>query len=443
MIKINIDSEKLIEIKDRHLNYAIKFVLPNLKNKINSIDVKVNKDEKEYFQLLEKHFNTLICGELREIKIILGIECPVTNVEKELNSIVKLYDKAYADDLEQIFNYSNESKGSFYSPKFIDGKNVKINDLNGGLIGVNNLIEDTRYNMKKYYDQVRYIEDIISIINPNWQLTRKEVSGLKEFKRMVYSELYNLKGRKATTKGLRQTIREKFRHLFIDKWGAYELVSELGVRVCPYCNRQFISILNVKSGKTRPELDHFYPKSEYPFFALSLFNLIPSCHVCNSNFKGKKNTSGLGHTIKECLNPYDRGFENELVFKIEGVKDNLDYLIDNNLDFQIKLEKNQNINLDADIVNKAEENKCLFHLEELYNQNHKDYVQELIWKRRVYNEGYIQELIDDWRGLFENEDEIKRLIVGNYTEIDDYSKRVLAKFTKDIAIDLGILDLFC
>lgn len=29
------------------------------------------------------------------------------------------------------------------------------------------------------------------------------------------------------------------------------------------------------------KLDHFYPKSLYPFFALSLYNLIPVCGTCN------------------------------------------------------------------------------------------------------------------------------------------------------------------
>ncbi|TCL67476.1 hypothetical protein EV196_10232 [Mariniflexile fucanivorans] len=31
----------------------------------------------------------------------------------------------------------------------------------------------------------------------------------------------------------------------------------------------------------KPELDHYYPKSLYPYFGVSFYNLIPSCQSCN------------------------------------------------------------------------------------------------------------------------------------------------------------------
>lgn len=81
---------------------------------------------------------------------------------------------------------------------------------------------------------------------------------------------------------------------------SYQLAEKLDVRVCPYCNRQYTSTVIIKSDKDignrkerrfniiRPEFDHYFPQERYPMFALSLYNLIPSCHVCNSNIKGKK-----------------------------------------------------------------------------------------------------------------------------------------------------------
>ena len=59
------------------------------------------------------------------------------------------------------------------------------------------------------------------------------------------------------------------------------------VRTCPYCNRNFIQMVDTeeKAGerefKSFFELDHFLDKGTYPMFAVSLYNLIPVCPSCN------------------------------------------------------------------------------------------------------------------------------------------------------------------
>lgn len=47
-------------------------------------------------------------------------------------------------------------------------------------------------------------------------------------------------------------------------------------------------IANVDLKKTHNHftLDHFFPQSDYPFYSLCLYNLVPSCNACNSKFKG-------------------------------------------------------------------------------------------------------------------------------------------------------------
>jgi hypothetical protein len=69
------------------------------------------------------------------------------------------------------------------------------------------------------------------------------------------------------------------------KWKAYDLAHALGMNTCCYCNRQFTFTYESADGNTRPTFDHFLKKSTYPFFSLSLFNLIPSCKICNSDLK--------------------------------------------------------------------------------------------------------------------------------------------------------------
>lgn len=91
---------------------------------------------------------------------------------------------------------------------------------------------------------------------------------------------------------------------------AYWLQRQLGVRVCPYCNRMYTTTL-FGEDKIRPDFDHFYPKSKYPYLAVSLFNLIPSCSMCNKR-KGDKaevicqDKEGKNLSI---IYPYDESFD--------------------------------------------------------------------------------------------------------------------------------------
>lgn len=80
-------------------------------------------------------------------------------------------------------------------------------------------------------------------------------------------------------------------------FGAYSLVRHVNGRVCPYCNQNYILFFE-DNASCRGPLDHFLPKSIYPEFAVSLFNLIPSCSTCNSLKGGKDTRSFLIH------NPY-------------------------------------------------------------------------------------------------------------------------------------------
>lgn len=64
-------------------------------------------------------------------------------------------------------------------------------------------------------------------------------------------------------------------------------VKSLDLRVCPYCGRAYIySVDNLHrmngTHTVKPQIDHFFPKSKYPYLALSYQNLIPVCTTCNA-----------------------------------------------------------------------------------------------------------------------------------------------------------------
>ena len=211
---------------------------------------------------------------------------------------------------------------------------------------------------------------------------------------------------------------------------AYEMIKDLGLRACPYCNLNYIDsvikednrgINNAEYIKTsnkvvRPHLDHFYPKSKYPFFAVSFYNLIPSCYECNSGLKGDDIIA---------INPYIDDFDSMAVFNIRlnGKSENTKNLRDiNTFDiFLDPLKKTEDV----------EKYKETFELITRYSYK-KDIISELLAKidektKEKFNEfrytlclqGYDDKIID-------------LILYGNYTTSKDINKRPLSKLTKDI-----------
>lgn len=76
-------------------------------------------------------------------------------------------------------------------------------------------------------------------------------------------------------------------------WNAYALYSKCRYEICPYCNIGSIACNHTPKAERdksyRGDIDHFLPKSKYPYLALSLGNFIPACSDCNSIFKTTAN----------------------------------------------------------------------------------------------------------------------------------------------------------
>lgn len=93
----------------------------------------------------------------------------------------------------------------------------------------------------------------------------------------------------------------------VENWSAFSLVQELKLEVCPYCNKEYIPIVK-KNNKFRAEIDHFFPQKMFPYLSCSLFNLIPSCLICNHHKGDSYNVYNNGK-IKLIIHPYTEGFE--------------------------------------------------------------------------------------------------------------------------------------
>ncbi|GJJ04590.1 hypothetical protein RugamoR64_51280 [Duganella rhizosphaerae] len=81
-------------------------------------------------------------------------------------------------------------------------------------------------------------------------------------------------------------------------WNAYRLCEKMKWKVCPYCHIHGTEMAapDLLDDEYRPQLDHYYSQSRYPFLGLSLGNLIPCCAQCNgTGFKHNKNFYLIPH----------------------------------------------------------------------------------------------------------------------------------------------------
>ncbi|MCJ0846277.1 HNH endonuclease domain-containing protein [Bacillus cereus] len=196
------------------------------------------------------------------------------------------------------------------------------------------------------------------------------------------------------------------------------LLKNLNVRVCPYCNRQYTFTL-ANSG-IRPQFDHFFPKSLFSYLSVSLYNLIPSCSICNS----KKHAL---NTYKDDLYyPYEDEFGNDVIFQTIPINNDFLYWTGTSNNFDIKV-----ISKDEKQNNKVENLNKYMKIELLYKE-HKDYIRDIIRNAVIYNDSRIDELLDLFPDLFQSKDEVINSIFMSNIDKGRWDKRPLSKLTHDI-----------
>ncbi len=194
------------------------------------------------------------------------------------------------------------------------------------------------------------------------------------------------------------------------------------VHTCYFCNIEFISKFKKSDGEFKNgfTLDHYIDKGKYPYLALSLYNLIPSCYTCNSKVKGSDEINNLSPSSSK----FD--FDNKVKFRT--FMENRNLQIDETKDFDLQLKE--------DFSKEYKEYIDGFLLNERY-EYHKYKVIEMINKRKQYPDSRIKELAQ----LTEKtEEEVKQDLFGEYLFDDDnLHKRPLSKLTRDISKELGLL----
>lgn len=266
-------------------------------------------------------------------------------------------------------------------------------------------------------NKVEYLKNIRAI--NKWCLKNISVSGKKyslpDVIKADYSEIaeianvYNSRQIKMPKKYKKFIIDTLYKQMFPRK----EFVEELQVTVCPYCNRNFV---NSTYKRTMCDLDHFYDKETYPILAVSFHNLVPVCHACNH----AKASNAISYS------PHNTKFNTDDLLSFDFYIGGIDYWVDN-----------KQIGIEIDCSRELESNVQELKLREVY-QIHSDIVQECIKKAIMFNPDYMTDLFNTYNGLFESEEELYRIVFGNYMEESSYGKRPLSKLTKDILSKLLI-----
>lgn len=201
-------------------------------------------------------------------------------------------------------------------------------------------------------------------------------------------------------------------------------IRRLGVKSCVYCNANYtVTDYNNMAYYT---VDHWKPKSKYPFLAISFFNLVPCCFSCNRN-KGDFPDDFFGLYA-------DAGEELDVLHLNVSSRGITEYIMDHDvmhLDIELKEHAPIYKTLRDNMDNKL-------HITRLYAE-HRDIAEETLWRKMVYDRCSIEALKDAFEGaqLGLTDAEVMRFLYGTYQNPDDLHRRPLSRLIQDILASLS------
>ena len=205
-----------------------------------------------------------------------------------------------------------------------------------------------------------------------------------------------------------------------------DFVQMLGVDVCPYCGRAFTTTVKQRSGGfiRTSQVDHYIPKSQRPWLALSIWNLVPSCGACNHRKKDND----------DCvLYPYVEDAGDVYRFRTQPCG-GLGYLVgarDSEEEFRVVLEPLYEPTKMDDHIERAEREVDLLGIGELYT-SHNSYVSGIFRQRYVFGAPYIDDLVRTFPNLFRGRDDVLAMLSLRRLEDENLGSAPLDRLTRDI-----------
>ncbi|TSJ44885.1 HNH endonuclease [Fluviicola chungangensis] len=286
---------------------------------------------------------------------------------------------------------------------------------------------------RKYKAHKKYVEQIIEDYDDLLKADPSELVGfVKKFDALPGSKLLNTK---VPNKNFffHESIVHAMRYDDLRSDEILQFMDISAIKCCVYCHAQLTIVTQMKyynkkkkkgeihvSGKL--ELDHYYPKSKYPFLSTSFFNLYPVCGNCNRSKLDKSLKFQLYSYSDD--QPYQFALDDQTIldFHLHNDTSNIKYWF---------------THTDGKF-NERNEFDQMFDIQGIYNTQ-KDLVEELLHKSKLYTQSYKDGLIRSFTSIIPDDDFLERILIGNYTRVEDVHKRPLAKFTQDIARQLKLI----
>lgn len=269
----------------------------------------------------------------------------------------------------------------------------------------------------------RHFSEII-LLTPKQQLDLIHAFDLKGYNRLIYDSV------KKEQTSFGKKITWAFRYTEFREFELVKLAGNLNIKACLYCNSQYTLVVKKGNSKVaKLQFDHFFPKSPYPYLSISLYNLIPSCASCNHS------KSDTFYKLNELTHPYFEDFHSLFNFAIP-TKSHIKLLMGKDVPVN-ELEPSIALPVLLEVENYDKE----FHLTGIY-QRHTDIVKEIYEKAYAYKEGGKEALLKlekNGKKIFNDEKQIQRMLLANYTIDVDINKRPLTKFMQDMARNSGLI----
>lgn len=205
-------------------------------------------------------------------------------------------------------------------------------------------------------------------------------------------------------------------------------------------NREFLSISDLKDNllsihgslednrlekRNHFTLDHFIPQSECGLLAISLYNFVPSCYVCNTKLKKTYLLSNNPTEVYKYSPTYDN-FNKYGVIKFSLRQSECVNIFDYNNN-KTNLLKKVAIDISAQKDNKSPE---IFKLKQRYKV-HKEKAIRLAYLKELYSDERVKEISE----ILNTSPTIVKRDIFNIPNLENEG---CSKFQKDIALQLGI-----
>lgn len=269
--------------------------------------------------------------------------------------------------------------------------------------------------------------DFIGIIQPMFEMLIP-----KKALAIDIGKSFDGQGKATSHVKFHELIVDALRYDYVQSKVYPSIARQLGIKTCVYCNAQFA--ITIKNGEPLYQLDHCYPKSLYPYLAVSFFNLQPCCGACNQRKLAEDMRKGV-YDVSIWREPSDK----ESAYYHFHISDSslVDYRL--NLDCEkLNIEFLTKKSAPKDLIEMRDLYVKKFRIEDIY-QEHKDVVEEVLWKYYAYTPAFIQSLNKIFKGLKKIDNRnLARFIMGTYMNSDEVYKRPLSQLIQDIAKQLHI-----